>query len=157
MAVLLTLQTFLTRKDCKFQTYDTIKAPKQQFGAALPENIAVSNTGSNLRAGLTQPELFWSICLENSCCCVHTCYPSSSLCTIPRATVPPVTHWDGLCGFLCCLTWQQRHRLTAPSAPLPAQPNTQEAISGNTVSNLHPWDFLLSKFSAPCYPRTQKF
>lgn len=106
----------------------------------------VSNTGSNLRAGLTQPELFWSICVENSCCCVHTRYPSPSLCTIPRATVPPVTHWDGPCRLLRCLTRQQQHRLTACSAPSPspAQSNRQEAISGNTVSNLHSWDFLLS-------------
>lgn len=82
----------------------------------------MSNTGSNLRAGLTQPELFRSICLENSCCCVHTCYPSSSLCTIPRATVPPVTDWDRPCRFLGCLTGQQQHRLTACSAP--SQPSS---------------------------------
>lgn len=84
----------------------------------------MSNMGSNLRAGLTQPELFWSICLENSCCCVHTCYPSSSLCTVPRATVPPGPHWDGPCRFLRCLTRRQLNWLTACSAPLPAQPSS---------------------------------
>lgn len=114
--------------------------------------------GSNLRAGLTQPELFWSICLENSCCCVHTLpqleplYSPKSNCAT-RATlgrtlqVPVLPHTPAT---------KLAHCLFCP-APSPAEFNIQEAISGNTVSNLHSWDFLLSKFSALCYPRTQKF